>query len=190
MGVSGEIYIGGEGVGRGYQGRAELTAERFVPNPFSNEPGASLYRTGDVGRYRGDGEMEFLGRVDQQVKVRGYRIELGEIEAVLGEQEGVEGAVAEVREEVGEISGWWPMWWQGRRSCYGTEYARASGEECAGVYGAIRVCDDGEAAADAEREGGSEGIAAREEERGEADGIMSPREHRSRRWWSGSSRRC
>jgi amino acid adenylation domain-containing protein len=98
VGVRGEIYIGGEGVGQGYQKRADLTAERFVPNPFERERGERLYRTGDLGRYGEDGEIEFLGRVDQQVKVRGYRIELGEIESVILEQEGVENAVAVVRE--------------------------------------------------------------------------------------------
>ena len=89
--------IGGAGLARGYLGRAELTAERFIPDPFSRVGGARLYRTGDVGRYRWDGELEYLGRLDQQVKVRGYRIELGEIEAVLREQAGVREAVVVAR---------------------------------------------------------------------------------------------
>ena len=99
VGVSGELYIGGVGLARGYRGRAELTAERFVPHPYSQEAGARLYRTGDIGKYLPDGKLEYEGRRDEQVKVRGYRIELGEIEAALREHEAVRDAVVVVQED-------------------------------------------------------------------------------------------
>ena len=99
VGVRGELCIGGGGVGRGYLLRAELTAECYVPHPFSTVPGERLYRTGDEGRRLADGRIEYLGRRDQQVKVRGYRIELGEIEAVLESHAAVRQAVVTVRDE-------------------------------------------------------------------------------------------
>ncbi|MBS9440070.1 non-ribosomal peptide synthetase, partial [Photorhabdus noenieputensis] len=89
LGGGGEIYVGGDGVACGYLNRPELTAERFLTDPFSDNPDARLYRTGDVARYLPDGNLEFLGRNDQQVKIRGFRVELGEIEARLAEHSAV-----------------------------------------------------------------------------------------------------
>ncbi len=93
IGVHGELYIGGDGLTWGYLNRPELTAERFVASPFSSQPGARLYRTGDRARCRADGNIEFLGRFDNQVKIRGYRIELGEIETVLNQHSSVKESV-------------------------------------------------------------------------------------------------
>jgi len=93
IGAPGELYIGGSGLGRGYLEDPALTTERFLPNQFSSKSGERIYRTGDLARYLSDGNLEFLGRSDQQVKVRGYRVELGEIEAVLGEHPAVKNAV-------------------------------------------------------------------------------------------------
>jgi acyl carrier protein len=98
FGVAGELCVGGDGVARGYLNRPELTATAFMPDPFSSEPGARLYRTGDRVRYLHDGSLEFLGRVDDQIKLRGVRIELGEIEVTLRSHPAVREAVAVVRE--------------------------------------------------------------------------------------------
>ncbi|MCI0579839.1 MAG: amino acid adenylation domain-containing protein [Chloroflexi bacterium] len=99
IGIPGELYVGGEGLARGYWQRPALTAGRFVPHPFSGKPGACLYRTGDLARFRPDGNVEFLGRVDYQVKIRGFRIELGEIETALNEHPAVRESALVVREE-------------------------------------------------------------------------------------------
>ena len=96
-GIAGELCIGGEGLARGYWNRSELTTEKFVPNPF--RPGEQMYRTGDLAKWRPDGEIDYLGRVDQQVKVRGYRIELGEIETLLVTYPGVQAAVVVPKED-------------------------------------------------------------------------------------------
>jgi long-subunit acyl-CoA synthetase (AMP-forming) len=88
-GMPGELHIGGDGVARGYLNRPELTADRFVRNPFSDRPDARMYATGDLASFRPDGTMDFIGRADFQVKVRGYRIELGEIESVIEAQPGI-----------------------------------------------------------------------------------------------------
>ena len=99
IGVPGELHIGGVGVARGYLNRPELTLAKFIPNPFSNEPGARLYKTGDLARYRADGNIEFVGRIDNQVKIRGFRIELGEIEATLASHKQVRSTVVVARED-------------------------------------------------------------------------------------------
>src|ERR1043165_7348161 len=99
VGVSGELYLGGAGLARGYFGRGDLTAERFMPNPYSTVGGERMYRTGDVVRWRVGGELEYLGRIDQQVKVRGFRIELGEIEVALKEHENVSECVVVAQED-------------------------------------------------------------------------------------------
>jgi amino acid adenylation domain-containing protein len=98
IGVVGELYTSGDGLARGYLNRPELTAEKFLPDPFSPRPGERLYRTGDLARYRADGNIEFLGRRDGQVKVRGFRIELGEIEVVLSQHPAVQNAAVVVQE--------------------------------------------------------------------------------------------
>ncbi len=99
IGVPGQLYIGGLGLARGYLNRPELTRDRFIPNPFSTQPGARLYQTGDLGRFLPDGNIEFLGRIDHQVKLRGFRIELGEIESVLSAHPAVRACVVLVRED-------------------------------------------------------------------------------------------
>ncbi|MBR8840561.1 MAG: amino acid adenylation domain-containing protein [Stigonema ocellatum SAG 48.90 = DSM 106950] len=99
IGVSGELYIGGDSLARGYLNHPELTSQRFIPNPFSDEFGSRLYKTGDSARYLSDGNIEFLGRIDHQVKIRGFRIELGEIEMLLAQHTDVKETVVLLRED-------------------------------------------------------------------------------------------
>ena len=100
IGIVGELYIGGDGLAREYINRPDITAERFISNPFNNKPEARLYKTGDLARYLPDGNIEFLGRIDNQVKIRGFRIELGEIEAILNQHPAVRETVVIIREEI------------------------------------------------------------------------------------------
>ncbi|MEO1561162.1 MAG: amino acid adenylation domain-containing protein, partial [Cyanobacteria bacterium J06632_19] len=99
QGIVGELYIGGSGIARGYRGKPNLTAQRFVPNPFAQTPGERLYNTGDLARWLPNGEIEFLGRADYQVKIRGYRIELGEIETVLNNHPAISHAIVQPWED-------------------------------------------------------------------------------------------
>ncbi|MDF5895189.1 AMP-binding protein, partial [Pseudomonas syringae pv. syringae] len=100
LGVAGELHIGGIGVARGYLNQPQLSAERFIADPFSNDPQARLYKTGDVGRWLANGALEYLGRNDFQVKIRGLRIEIGEIEAALAKHPAVHEAVVTAREDI------------------------------------------------------------------------------------------
>jgi acyl carrier protein len=100
IGITGELYVGGTCVGRGYLNRPELTQAKFIPHPFSSHPGDRVYKTGDLARYLPDGNIEFLGRIDNQVKIRGFRIELGEIESALNSHHHIQQAVVMAREDV------------------------------------------------------------------------------------------
>ena len=99
LGVAGELYIGGDGLARGYLHQPELTREKFIPHPFRAQTAERLYRTGDLARYLEDGTIDFLGRIDHQVKIRGFRIELGEIETVLQQISEIKQAVVIDRED-------------------------------------------------------------------------------------------
>ena len=141
VGVSGEVYIGGVGVARGYLHDPAQTAERFIPHPFSRALGARLYRTGDLARYRSGGDIELLGRIDHQVKLRGLRVELAEIEAALNLHEDVREAVVLAREDRRVRSVWWLTSSQGSRSKTQARTLRSMRElserATAGIHGAV-----------------------------------------------------
>ena len=150
FGVVGELYIAGAGVGTGYWKRASLTAERFLPDPYSKTEGDRMYRTGDLVRWNNAGELEYLGRADQQVKVRGYRIELGEIESCLSGHAAVRENAVVVKEsglERSVIAYVAPR--PGATIIRGT-IAGASPGAAASLHGSFPICDSGEFAEDPE----------------------------------------
>ena len=188
-GVVGEVHIGGVPVGPGYQNRPELTAERFVPDPYVGERGGRMYRTGDLGRWVRRGTLDLVGRNDFQVKVRGYRIELGEIEARLEEHEGVREAVVVAREDAaGERRV--VAYWVGAEEVRSGAAAGAPGGASAGVHGAGGVRAAGEAAADARTGSWTVGRCRRRRGRRTARGATRRRWGRWRRRWRRSGRRC
>ena len=158
IGVPGEMYVGGAGVARGYLNRPELTAERFVPDPFSGDSEARLYRSGDLARRLESGDLEYLGRIDHQVKIRGFRIELGEIEAALSQQPAVRESVVIAREEA---AGRPPPRglrrgrrrpWDARRGA-----AQPAAREAPRLHGPLRLRLPGRPAPQPERQGRQEG---------------------------------
>ena len=125
IGVWGELYIGGDGLARGYLNQPELTAERFISNPYAADAASRLYRTGDRVRWRADGTLEYHGRLDNQVKLRGFRIELGEIESALREHEGVSQCESCYEKIARMTNVWWPT---------GFRDATSKALECATFY--------------------------------------------------------
>ena len=149
IGVPGELHIGGDGLARGYLNRPELTAEKFIGNPFSSDGKSRLYKTGDLGRYLADGNIEFLGRIDDQVKIRGYRIELGEIEAVLGQHDGNStSGSARPRRQSGRPPAGCLCGCESRHERFGERAAQLSATEAPRVHGAHHVYVFGNLATD------------------------------------------
>ena len=140
IGVPGELYLGGVQVARGYLNQPELTAEKFIQSPFGTSSEDRLYRTGDLVRYRTDGNIEFLGRIDQQVKVRGFRVELGEIESVLKLHSAATEAVVVVREDVPGDQRLVAYVAPASAAAPGRRTARVSEREAAGLYAPIGFC--------------------------------------------------
>ena len=159
IGVPGELYIGGDGLGRGYLRRPGLTGEKFVPNPFSQKGGERLYRTGDLGRWLSDGNIEYLGRIDHQVKIRGFRIELGEIETVMGGYEGIKQGVVVVKEREGEQESGGVLRGGGRERGKGGGVEEVFEGKTTRIHGTGSMGEVGEDAVDAKWEGGPEGVA-------------------------------
>ena len=158
VGASGEIYIGGKGVARGYWNRPELTAERFISSPLRGDPAQRLYKTGDLARYREDGVIEFLGRIDQQVKIRGFRIELGEIEAVLGQHPGVRELVVTVAGVPAAINGSSRTWLRRMGGSATRASCKLFPAQLTRVHDSSGICPCRSLPYDAQRQGGPQGL--------------------------------
>ncbi len=153
IGAPGELLIGGIQVARGYHDRPDLTAERFVPDPFARQSGSRLYRTGDLARYGADGTVEFIGRMDHQVKIRGFRIELGEIETSLHDHPDVREAVVVVQEgQSGETGLVAYVVSAGSEEPEPEALRSLVGRASARLHGSLGIRDDAVAAADCERQ--------------------------------------
>ena len=162
IGVTGELFIGGDGLARGYWGSPELTAEKFIDDPFSAEPNARLYRSGDLARWREDGVIEFLGRADTQVKLRGFRIELGEIESALRQQPDVLDSAVVVRDDIPDDKQL--IAYVVRQPNAPAEWSGSAAHRClkeivARIHGPVGNCRTARVAAHSQRQARSAGIA-------------------------------